>query len=77
MFETLVPLEADEARLHALGVGGGPCDGGPLEASGNDDASVEAGWPFFGQFASERSAHDAPSQPLRNRLVRATRAGRQ
>ena len=65
MFETLVPLEADEARLHALGVGGGPCDGGPLEASGNDDTSVEAGWPFFGQFI----AHDitADRSPLVDR----------
>ena len=27
------PLEADEARLHGLGVLGGPCDGGPLEAA--------------------------------------------
>ena len=45
LFETLAPLEVDEANLHALGVQGGPCDGGPLEARGGDDASVEAGWP--------------------------------
>ena len=65
MFETLAPLEADEASLHALGVLGGPCDGGPLEASGGDDSSVEAGWPFFGQFV----AHDitADRSPLVDR----------
>jgi hypothetical protein len=65
MFETLAPLEADEAGLHALGVVGGLCDGGPLESSGNDDASVEAGWPFFGQFI----AHDitADRSPLVDR----------
>jgi hypothetical protein len=65
LFETLVPLEADGARLRALGVLGGPCDGGPLEASGGDDASVEAGWPFFGQFI----AHDitADRSPLVDR----------
>jgi hypothetical protein len=34
MFETLAPLEADEESLHALGVLGGPCDGGPFETSG-------------------------------------------
>ena len=65
MFESLAPHEADAASLHALGVVGGPCDGGPLEASGEDDASVEAGWPFFGQFV----AHDitADRSPLVDR----------
>ena len=27
LFETLAPLEAEEASLHGLGVVGGPCDG--------------------------------------------------
>ena len=62
MFENLAPLEAEEARLHALGVVGGPCDGGPFEVGAGDDASVEAGWPFLGQFI----AHDitADRSPL-------------
>ena len=55
LFETLAPLEADKARLHSPGVVGGPCDGGPLEASGDDHASVEAGWRFFGQFIAHVS----------------------
>ncbi len=65
LFETLAPLEAEEARLHGLGVVGGPCDGGPFEADGGDDASVEAGWPFLGQFV----AHDitADRSPLVDR----------
>src|SRR5262245_59635088 len=54
LFEGLSPLEAEESNLHALGALGGPCDGSPLEAGGGDDASVEARWPFFGQFV----AHD-------------------
>jgi len=31
LFDELASLEADEARLHALGVAGGPCDGAPLD----------------------------------------------
>src|SRR6185503_21124939 len=65
MFDGLASLRSDEAGLHALGVVGGPCDGGPFEATGGDDASVEAGWPFFGQFI----AHDitADRSPLVDR----------
>jgi Animal haem peroxidase len=54
MLEELPSLRSDEALLHAIGSRGGPCDGGPLERDGGDDASVAAGWPFFGQFV----AHD-------------------
>jgi hypothetical protein len=63
LFEDLPGLEADERALHALGRRGGPADMG---ADGEDsDASVEAGWPFFGQFI----AHDitADRSPLGHR----------
>ena len=58
MFD-LPGLEADEALLHRIGAAGGFCDGG----DGKDDARVEAGWPFFGQYV----AHDltADRSPLR------------
>ena len=58
MFD-LPALEADEALLHRIGAAGGFCDGGDCEG----DASVEAGWPFFGQYV----AHDltADRSPLR------------
>jgi Animal haem peroxidase len=58
MFD-LPALEEDETLLHALGAAGGFCDGGDCEG----DASVEAGWPFFGQYV----AHDltADRSPLR------------
>jgi Animal haem peroxidase len=59
MFRQLEPFLADESRLHELGIAGGFCDGGDCD----DDAAVEAGWPFFGQFV----AHDitADRSPLR------------
>jgi hypothetical protein len=63
LFEGLPALEADERALHALGRRGGPAD---LGAGGEGpDASVEAGWPFFGQFV----AHDitADRSPLGHR----------
>jgi hypothetical protein len=58
MFD-LPALVADEARLHEIGAAGGFCDGGDCK----DDARVEAGWPFFGQYV----AHDltADRSPLR------------
>lgn len=58
MFD-LPPLVVDETRLHRIGAAGGFCDGGDCE----DDATVEAGWPFFGQYV----AHDitADRSPLR------------
>ncbi len=58
MFE-LPALVADEALLHRIGAAGGFCDGGDCK----DDANVEAGWPFFGQYI----AHDltADRSPLR------------
>ena len=74
MFD-LPPLEADELMLHRFGAAGGFCDGGDCK----DDATVEAGWPFFGQYV----AHDltADRSPLRShselgslRNVRAPRA---
>jgi hypothetical protein len=45
--------------LRAIGAAGGFCDGGGRES----DASVEAGWPMFGQYI----AHDltADRSPLR------------
>jgi hypothetical protein len=58
MFD-LPPLEVDESLLHRIGASGGFCDGGDCE----EDAHVEAGWPFFGQYV----AHDltADRSPLR------------
>ncbi|MBV9941158.1 MAG: hypothetical protein JO262_03425 [Solirubrobacterales bacterium] len=58
MFD-LPALQADEILLHRIGAAGGFCDGGESE----DDARVEAGWPFFGQYV----AHDltADRSPLR------------
>jgi len=58
MFD-LPPLVADETLLHRLGAAGGFCDGGDCE----EDARIEAGWPFFGQYV----AHDltADRSPLR------------
>jgi hypothetical protein len=55
----LAPLEADETLLHQIGAAGGFCDGGDCK----DEAAVEAGWPFFGQYV----AHDltADRSPLR------------
>jgi Animal haem peroxidase len=73
MFEGLEPLEADEALLHGLGTVGGLCDGAPLDGSGEDDAEIAAGWPFFGQFVAhditaDRSplVHRADPEALRN-----------
>ena len=58
MFD-LPALQADEALLQRIGAAGGYCDGGDSE----EDARVEAGWPFFGQYV----AHDltADRSPLR------------
>ena len=58
MFD-LPPLQADEELLHRIGAAGGFCDGGDCD----DDATVEAGWPIFGQYV----AHDltADRSPLR------------
>jgi hypothetical protein len=58
MFD-LPALEADEKLLLELGAAGSFCDGGDHA----DDAQVEAGWPFFGQYV----AHDltADRSPLR------------
>jgi Animal haem peroxidase len=55
----LPPLVADEQALRRIGAAGGFCDGGDCES----DATVEAGWPFFGQYV----AHDltADRSPLR------------
>jgi hypothetical protein len=63
LFEGLPGLKADERALHALGRRGGPAD---LGADGDaPDSSIEAGWPFFGQFI----AHDitADRSPLGHR----------
>ena len=63
LFEALPPLEVDERALHALGAAGGPLD--EASAEGPTDASVAAGWPFFGQFI----AHDitADRSPIGHR----------
>jgi Animal haem peroxidase len=71
LFEGLEPLEADESALLALGGPGGPCDlGDDVETP---DASVAAGWPFFGQFiahdiSADRSpiGHRADPSQIRN-----------
>jgi hypothetical protein len=72
MFD-LPALIADEAVLRRIGASGGFCDASAVDAadSGNEkcavtdagaEASVEAGWPFFGQYV----AHDltADRSPL-------------
>jgi hypothetical protein len=63
LFDGLRPLEVDEAALHALGRPGGPLDEAAAEES--TDATVAAGWPFFGQFV----AHDitADRSPIGHR----------
>jgi hypothetical protein len=52
LFDGLPPLAVDEGELHALGRADGPCD--DTVVGGSADASVAAGWPFFGQIV----AHD-------------------
>jgi Animal haem peroxidase len=63
LFDDLPALVADERALHALGRRGGVADLG--EDGEAPDASVAAGWPFFGQFI----AHDitADRSPLGHR----------
>jgi Animal haem peroxidase len=63
LFADLPPLVSDERALHELGRPGGPADLGV--DGGAPDASVAAGWPFFGQFI----AHDitADRSPLGHR----------
>ena len=63
LFTDLPPLQADERALHELGRPGGPANVG-VDGDASD-ASVEAGWPFFGQFI----AHDitADRSPLGHR----------
>ncbi len=58
MFD-LRALVADDELLHRIGAAGGFCDG----ADSDDESTVEAGWPFFGQYV----AHDltADRSPLR------------
>ena len=54
------PLRADETLLRGIGASGGFCDAGEETA---EEAGVEAGWPFFGQYVG----HDltADRSPLR------------
>ena len=63
MFD-LPALISDEVVLRRIGASGGFCDGGAGNGASvtTTDASVEAGWPFFGQFI----AHDltADRSPL-------------
>jgi hypothetical protein len=71
LFDALPPLRADERALHELGRPGGPAD---LGADGEgQDATVAAGWPFFGQFVAhditaDRSpiGHRADPEQIRN-----------
>lgn len=58
MFD-LPALRADETLLRGIGASGGLCDAG----DDTEEAGVEAGWPFFGQYV----AHDltADRSPLR------------
>jgi hypothetical protein len=59
----LPPLQSDEKVLLALGSPGGPVDMGAED--GGPDATIAAGWPFFGQFI----VHDitADRSPLGHR----------
>jgi hypothetical protein len=52
LFDRLPALDVDEEALHALGRPGGLLD--QAAAASETDATVAAGWPFFGQFV----AHD-------------------
>jgi hypothetical protein len=63
LFDELPPLEVDGDVLHSLGRPGGPLDDASTGES--TDASVAAGWPFFGQFI----AHDitADRSPIGHR----------
>jgi Animal haem peroxidase len=63
LFDGLPALDVQERALHALGVAGGPLD--DASAEGPTDATVAAGWPFFGQFI----AHDitADRSPIGHR----------
>ncbi|MGH2984294.1 MAG: peroxidase family protein [Solirubrobacterales bacterium] len=76
LFEGLRALEADDAALHALGRPGGPMD---LGADESPDASVAAGWPFFGQFiahdiTADRSPLGHRAEPEQIRNLRTPRA---
>ena len=63
LFGGLPALEVDEGALRVLGVNCGPLDDASAEAP--TDATVPAGWPFFGQFI----AHDitADRSPIGHR----------
>ena len=71
LFDDLEPLLSDERALHDLGRPGGPADMG-ADGEGSE-ATVEAGWPFFGQFiahdiTADRSpiGHRADPEQIRN-----------
>jgi hypothetical protein len=77
LFDDLPGLDSDEAALHALGRPGGPIDLG--DGGGQRDASVAAGWPFFGQFiahdiTADRSPLGHRAQPEEIRNFRTPRA---
>jgi hypothetical protein len=57
MFPALLPLGAEPSLLMRAGSNGGMCDAAAVLdrlSPGGDDATVAAGWPFFGQLI----AHD-------------------
>jgi hypothetical protein len=75
LFDRLPPLEVDDAELLALGRLDGPCDDDSTAA----DASVAAGWPFFGQFiahdiTADRSPIGHRTDPAQIRNFRTPRA---
>jgi hypothetical protein len=57
LFATLPPLRVQHSQLRALGCVGGPCDLG-IGSNGGEDSSVDAAWPFFGQFVAHDLAAD-------------------
>lgn len=67
LFATLPPLCVERAQLSALGCAGGPCDLGKGLTVGQD-SSVDAAWPFFGQFvAHDLTADRSPLDQTRHR----------
>jgi hypothetical protein len=78
LFPELPRLPSDERQLHLLGSPGGACDGAACARADAEpytarDATISAGWPFFGQFVAhdvtaDRSppAHRADADRLRN-----------
>lgn len=77
LFPELPSLGCDADALHAIGTSGGACDLAATAAGERQDASVAAGWPFFGQFvAHDITADRSPVEHPDTTVVRNSRAPR-